>query len=201
MEKILFNKKFLYTFLFITILSFKISTTVFAQSQKQETIIIDDDKMNNSNTTIEIKNNQLFVDGKKVVNELSDKNKNIKIIKKNSNANNNEYFDDNDDFLIPPKSKNAQKTFSNNKALLGVSTSVSPKNDGALVERVSPNSPAQEIGIEEGDVITKVDEKIILNPKDLVEAISKYKPNDKVKITFERNNQTYSKTATLQENE
>ncbi len=202
-------KKILFQNLFLNVLSmfvFLISTSVtpsFAQSssiKQQETVIIDDDKMNNENTTIEIKNGQLFVDGKKIINDISDRNKNVKIIKKKSFQNDRDLMDENG--ITPfPDNRNFSNSFSNNKAVLGVSTSPSEKNEGAMVERVMPNSAAQQAGIQKGDLITKVNKKVILNPKDLVEEIAQYKVGDKINITLERNNQTLTKVATLQANE
>jgi S1-C subfamily serine protease len=53
------------------------------------------------------------------------------------------------------------------------------------------------MGILQGDIITKVDDKNIHNPKDLVDAIASYKPGDVVDITFERSNKMMTKKATL----
>ena len=202
MKKILFQYSFLNALSMFVILFLSTATPSFAQTssiKKQETIVIDDDKMNNENTTIEIKNGQLFVDGKKIINDIADRDKNVKIIKKKSFQNEKELMEENggDDF---PDNRNFPNSFSNNKAVLGVSTSTTEKNDGAMVERVMPNSAAQQAGIQKGDLITKVNKKMILNPKDLVEEIAQYKVGDKINFTFERNNQTLTKVATLQAN-
>ena len=92
-----------------------------------------------------------------------------------------------------PSSPNA------NKALLGV-ISASDNNKGAKITEVEEGTAADKAGLKEGDVISKVGDKTIQNPADLVDAIGAYKPDDKVQITYQRDNQTHTVTATLGEN-
>lgn len=54
--------------------------------------------------------------------------------------------------------------------------------NGAFVESVEKNSPAQEAGLKHGDVIFKVDSKEIEKPQDLISYISSKKPGTKVKV-------------------
>lgn len=54
--------------------------------------------------------------------------------------------------------------------------------NGALVESVEKNSPAQEAGLKHGDVIVKVDSREIEKPQDLINYISSKKPGTKVKV-------------------
>jgi serine protease Do len=85
-----------------------------------------------------------------------------------------------------------------NKALLGV---VTEKTDGGLkVTEVNSESAAQKAGLREGDIITKVGDATIEDSEDLVEAIGRYKPNDKVDITYKRANKENKASATLGEN-
>ncbi len=84
-----------------------------------------------------------------------------------------------------------------NKAMLGVITSKT--DDGAKINRVVKESPAEKAGLKEGDVITKVGSKKIDGTDDLVNAISDYKPNDKVDITYKRNGKENPATVTLGE--
>ncbi len=81
------------------------------------------------------------------------------------------------------------------RTFLGVSTKENKK--GAEVVDVTKKSPAEKAGIEKGDIITKVGDKVINNPQELSEAIRSYKPDDKVDITVLRGNKTKKLTAEL----
>lgn len=82
------------------------------------------------------------------------------------------------------------------KAFLGVTVStVNPSlakalgiksKWGAIVTSVIKNSPAERAGIEEGDVILKVDNMEVKNAEELVSVIHSYRPGDKVRILVER---------------
>lgn len=67
-----------------------------------------------------------------------------------------------------------------------------PVNKGALIYSrdynlaVLPNSPAARAGLREGDIITAVNGEQITEDKSLSFLISKYKPNDRIKITYIR---------------
>ena len=85
-----------------------------------------------------------------------------------------------------------------NKAMLGVMTA---KADGGVkVTEVTPKSGAEKAGLQKEDVITKVGTTKISDTKDLTEAIGKYKVDDKVDITYNRNGKESKATATLTEN-
>lgn len=71
-----------------------------------------------------------------------------------------------------------------NKALLGVSTE--KVEEGAKVMAVSKESAAEKAGIKDGDIIVKLNDDKIEGPKELFDAVSKYKPEEKVKITYLR---------------
>jgi serine protease Do len=78
---------------------------------------------------------------------------------------------------------------------LGVMTEGS--SDGAKVEEVSKNSAADKAGLKEGDVITKVNDKKVYDPEGLSDVIRKMKPDDKVTITYKRDGRESTATATL----
>ncbi len=85
-----------------------------------------------------------------------------------------------------------------NRAFLGVSTGKSEDNaEGARVKGVTKGSGAEKAGLKEGDLITKIDEIAISNPQDLVDAIHKYKPEDKVTVTYKRDGKEQKTTAVL----
>ena len=58
--------------------------------------------------------------------------------------------------------------------------------EGALVVEVKPGSPAEKAGIKEGDIIIRVDDKVIHNDGDLVEAIAYTQPGTRVILTIIR---------------
>lgn len=88
--------------------------------------------------------------------------------------------------------------FKSNKALLGVMTEKA--EGGAKIHEVSKESGAEKAGLKKDDIITKVEDTKVESPADLVEAIGKYKPNDKVGITYKRDNKESKTTVTLGEN-
>lgn len=69
---------------------------------------------------------------------------------------------------------------------------------GVVVMEVLPNSPAEQAGLREGDVITKVDDESITNPQDLREAIQKAGPGHDVKLDVMRGRRHRELTAHLE---
>lgn len=85
-----------------------------------------------------------------------------------------------------------------NKAFLGVMTKKS--TEGAEITEVTKESAAEKAGLKEGDVITKVNDTRIEDADDLYQAIGKYKPNDKVTISYKRGGKDNKADITLGEN-
>ncbi len=89
-------------------------------------------------------------------------------------------------------------TVQSNAAFLGV---ISEDNElGAKINEVSKGSPAEKAGLHEGDIITNVNDIKITGPKDLYEAIGKFKPADKVQISILKNGQKTKLTTELAKN-
>jgi len=85
-----------------------------------------------------------------------------------------------------------------NAAFLGV---LSEENElGAKINEVSEGSPAEKAGLKKDDIITNVNDEKITGPKDLYEAIGKYKPSDKVQISILKNGAKTKLTAELEKN-
>lgn len=63
---------------------------------------------------------------------------------------------------------------------------------GVYVGDVSDRSSAKEAGIKEGDVITKVNNVATDNVAQLQEQVAQYRPGDKVKISYIRDNKPYT---------
>ncbi len=70
--------------------------------------------------------------------------------------------------------------------------------DGAQVSEVTPGSAAEEAGLQVGDVITRVDDTLIVDADSLVATIRSYRPGDQVEVTWVRAGETQSATVTLQ---
>ena len=87
-----------------------------------------------------------------------------------------------------------------NAAFLGVSSKKSEKG-GATVLEVTKGSPAEKAGIKKGDVITKLNDTKIESPENLFETVHNYKPGEKVKVGFTREGKNQIVTATLDKSE
>ena len=63
----------------------------------------------------------------------------------------------------------------------------SPVDSGALIEEVEPGSPADEAGIQRGDIITAAGSEEVRSSGDLLSALRNYMPGDTVQLTVLRN--------------
>lgn len=68
---------------------------------------------------------------------------------------------------------------------------------GILVDEVTDRSTAKELGLQADDVITALNDVEIHNFAQLVEQLNKFRPGDKITVTFYRNNTKMVKSATL----
>ncbi len=82
-------------------------------------------------------------------------------------------------------------------AMLGVGTQATEDGDGVTVASVDAGSAAAKAGLQEGDVITKVDGNVVDGPDTLGADISGHQPGDKVTITYTRNGTSHDITVTL----
>jgi 2-alkenal reductase len=69
--------------------------------------------------------------------------------------------------------------------------------EGALVTQVGPNSPARQAGLQQGDVITKVDGQSVGEQKSLAQLLNQKKVNDQVSLTVMRDGKEMTLNATL----
>ena len=69
--------------------------------------------------------------------------------------------------------------------------------NGIYVTSITEGGAAEEAGLKEGDVITKVENITVKNVTELQEQIGKYRPGDKIEITALRDEKTVSKKLTL----
>lgn len=84
-----------------------------------------------------------------------------------------------------------------NEAFLGVSSKKTEKA-GASVLEVTKGSPAEKAGILKDDLIIRVNETKITDPESLFETIHNFKAGDKVKIVFLRGGKEKTVYATLE---
>ena len=69
--------------------------------------------------------------------------------------------------------------------------------DGAVVQEVTPDSPAAQAGLQAGDVVVSIDGKAVQDRSELVAAIRGHKPGDKVTLVVVRGGNETTITATL----
>ncbi len=72
-----------------------------------------------------------------------------------------------------------------------------PVQTGLIVNFVDKDSPAAKAGLQEGDVLVKLDDQILMQPEQLVILVSGQKTGDNVKLTYLRKGQLQEATATL----
>ena len=87
-------------------------------------------------------------------------------------------------------------------ALLGVETQTATSNDqqtaiGATIASVTPGSAADKAGIKAGDVVTKVNDRVIGQSEDLAATVRSFAPGTKVTLTIQRGNDTRTVNVTL----
>jgi len=82
-------------------------------------------------------------------------------------------------------------------ALLGTSIRDATGESGATVESVTKGGAADAAGLRKGDVVTKLDDRIIPDADSLVAAVRSYRPGDKVTLTIERGGSTKTLHVTL----
>jgi putative serine protease PepD len=84
-------------------------------------------------------------------------------------------------------------------ALLGVqvTNSTDATQHGALIREVSEGGAAQKAGLQSGDVVTRMDDRLIDNEAALVAGVRSQQPGKKVTLTYIRNGQTKTTEVTL----
>lgn len=70
-------------------------------------------------------------------------------------------------------------------------------NSGIYVGQVEDRSAAREAGLQEGDIVTALDEYPTLSTAQMQEAITKFSPGERVRITYIRDGKKHTTEATL----
>jgi S1-C subfamily serine protease len=89
-------------------------------------------------------------------------------------------------------------TFTELNAALAKELNISDIN-GLYVQEVIPNGGAQKAGLKKGDIITKVDNRVITNFSMLQETVARMHPGDKLKLTYKRDGKEKTVDVTLQD--
>lgn len=72
------------------------------------------------------------------------------------------------------------------RAVLGVSLAASDRTtNGATIGQVTPGGPADQAGLRAGEVVTRVDDRLVTNGNELVAAIRDHAPGDRVTLTVD----------------
>jgi len=164
-----------------------------AKANKQEEIVIRKNGDKDTKVTIEMKGDDVLINGK----PLSEfKDDDVTVMKRKKIIRNG------NDLLIGPRGGNS--VFFNDdgdgeetRSFLGVTTDKDDK--GVKITSVSKGSAAEKAGLKEGDVITKIGNKKINDPDELSDVVKSYKPKDEVKIYYERSGKSNDTKAVLGE--
>jgi serine protease Do len=71
--------------------------------------------------------------------------------------------------------------------------------EGAVVAAVEPGSPAAEVGLKEGDIITRIDDQKVTGASDVVDYVSSRNIGTKVRVVYVRQDKSQSAVLTLRE--
>lgn len=158
--------------------------------------------------TVEIKDGKVFIDGKPVDkfvdSAVSVHKKKIMVMDQSFSINGPDGEPHYDEHFMGPQgglyeggnwSMDGKKA---NRAMLGVNSVKAEDNiEGAKIKEVTKGSAAEKAGLKAGDLITRVDEIAISDPEALAHAVHKYKPQDKITLTYKRDGKEQKTTATL----
>jgi serine protease Do len=70
-------------------------------------------------------------------------------------------------------------------------------HQGALIAEVTPDSPAERAGLQAGDIITRINDIEINDPRQLLLTISQFAPDTEVQVQYLRDRQPHTTTARL----
>ncbi|MCW1883390.1 PDZ domain-containing protein [Luteolibacter flavescens] len=76
-----------------------------------------------------------------------------------------------------------------------------PQDTGLLVQLVAKDSPAEKAGIQANDVIAKLDDQILIDPRQLSVLVANKKEGDMVKIIYIRKGETHEADAVVGQRE
>ena len=180
-------------------------TTAPAKTRSIDEIVIRHNGNKDAKVTIEIRNGEIYVNGKPASEYKDD---NLSISKRRFKTLNGGVYADGEAMALTPfrsfkggawnyDDARPRKTMISG-AFLGVTSIRDEKGpEGAKVGEVSEGSAAEKAGLKEGDLITKIDDRSIDGPETLAKVVHSHKPGDKVTITFMRAGKEQKATAEL----
>ena len=201
----------------LAILALFIQTSIFAQEdsnqdrddgnpRKYDEIVIRHKSGTDAKVTIEIKDGDVLVNGKPV-SEYEDSSLTIhrrKVMRYgNGFGLTSPEIALSPDVNVFPNQGGGGWSFSgdniarSNRAMLGVATENRESVNGATVTQVTKGSAAEKMGLKTGDVITRIDDREITDPRALFAAIGGHDPGDKVTVTFMRDGKEQKATGEL----
>ncbi len=157
-------------------------------TQEQETIEIEN---SNGNTVVEINKGAVYVNGDLVSTIDNPKTEHHRIIVKAKE----------EEVLSKRKPVELTETKEDHlrRPMLGVYSDHNGDYEGAHVNSVIRNSPADEAGLIVGDIITKINGKTVKDAQDLVDIINDHNGGEAISITYERQGREYHTRADLTE--
>jgi serine protease Do len=178
------------------------SDTTHEGNRGYDEIIIKHKNGKDAKVTIEMKGGEMLINGKPT-SEYHDDDLSIVKRKLKSKEGSITYFDgdgqEHELSISPFRDGNDVWNFGGGeRAFLGVTSDKSDKGPGgAKVGEVSAGSAAEKAGLKTGDLITRLDEVTVDGPQSLADAVHKYKPGDKVAITYLRDGKEQKVTVEL----
>ncbi|MDP4215066.1 MAG: PDZ domain-containing protein [Bacteroidota bacterium] len=173
-----------------------------------ETIIIKSRDDKDVKLNVEIKDGKVFINGKPME-EFKGEGVTVRKMRSTGDGDAWSLIGDEDqarvyENLVGPRSpfRNQSKVFTfspadTNRPFLGVSSTREDDVEGAKIEHITKGSAAEKAGLKLGDLITRVNDIKISDPEDLTDAVHKFKPQDKVTITYKREGKEEKTTASL----
>jgi len=162
------------------------------KEKKQENIIIKKKGDKNEKVTVVVDGETITVNGMPIE-DFNDEN--LEIITRKGKAIANE---------MAPRIRKMVRSFdgsgvgASNKAFLGVTSEM--VEQGAKITGITKASAAEKAGLQIGDIITKIGSEKIDEKNGLFTAIGKYKPEEKIMITYIRNGAEATTEAALDKN-
>ncbi|MCK5106266.1 MAG: M20/M25/M40 family metallo-hydrolase, partial [Elusimicrobiales bacterium] len=112
------------------------------------------------------------------------------------------YLTSDSSFITRPaanhNSKTLRKTTTKRTVSTGLAPSFSWQGQGIKIDSITPNSSLSKTPIKPGDIIIKMNDAEIKGLREYAEELAKYKPLDKVRITYISNNETKTTEIILQ---
>jgi serine protease Do len=177
------------------------------RAKGNEEIIIRKRNDKDIKVTVEVKDGQVFINGKPAE-EFSDDNITVqKRIFRSHEGDGFSVLSPDMDLRVSPfrggwsynGDDNVMKLSGSNAAFLGVS-SENTDGKGAKIKGVTEGSAAEKAGLRTGDIITKINDAKVNGPEQLTAAIHKFKPEDKITVTYSREGKEQKVTTTLGKN-